>query len=195
MGTYFIEALKKLKHRGAVEVTAASFQVLSEQCLHSHLPELRNLPGMWMKKLLDRVKEPNQCRDDTIRRSSGLPYGCIAVLKAEPKNGPKTLLMSVMQSLIDILGRPSDDNSWNRIHAFHIIRHIFNDRALAVEAAGALESALQLCLSAMADSVWEVRSAASLCFANLATRMVGYKNKIGNQANQKSISVFEFFFR
>ena len=195
MGVYFMESLVKLKHTGAVEKTAESFQAVCERLLQCHLVEYRRLPGKWLELFLDRVKEPDQCRDDIIRRSGGLPFALAAIFRAEPKNVPKTMLPSAMKTLLHIISHPNLHRSWSRIHALHILRHIFNDKALSTDASASMAQAVQLSLACMSDKVWEVRSAASLCFATLVTRTVGYKNKIGSGTLQKSISAYEFFFR
>ena len=195
MGVYFTESLVKLKHTGAVEKTAESFQAVCERLLQCHLVEYRSLPGKWLETLLDRVKETDQCRDDIIRRSGGLPFALAAIFRAEPKNIPKIMLPSAMKSLIRVISHPDLYRSWSRIHALHILRHIFNDKALSTDAAAFIAQTVQLSLACMSDKVWEVRNAASLCFATLITRTVGYKNKIGSGTLQKSISAYEFFFR
>lgn len=195
MGDYFLETLTRLKHNGAVEKTAGAFQVVCQRLLQSHLPSFRDLPNIWLKGILQSAQIPDQSRDDIIRRSGGRPFGLAAIFRAEPKHVPKTLLPSGLDSLLEIIQQPDLHSPWTRIHAFHMLRHIFNDKTLATDAAGYLSTGLELSLKAMSDETWEVRNAASLCFATLGTRMVGYKNSIGRGSNQKSISAFEFFFR
>ena len=195
MGTYFLEVLIKLKHNGAVDKSATAFQALSERLLHCRQQEYRSLPAAWLEVLLDRVKEPNQCRDDIIRRSAGLPFGLAALFRSEPKDSPRALLNHGVQALLQIVQQSDQYEPWTRIHAFHVLRHIFNDKTLASNASGFLAQALELCLTSMADAVWEVRNAASLCFGTVMIRMVGYRNKVGSGTRQKSISAAEFFFR
>jgi hypothetical protein len=69
--------------------------------------ELSALPAGWLRVCLARLGARGQCRDDIIRRSSGLPFALGALFVAEPYNTPKSLLpraMAVFLELADAAG-------------------------------------------------------------------------------------------
>eukprot|EP00210_Caulerpa_lentillifera_P001879 g1808.t1 len=195
LGRYYLKTLTELKHNGAVEKTGSSFQVVCEQLLLNPNEQFCRFPYCWMEYFIDRIKQKNQSWNDIIRRSGGVPYGLAGIFQAEPKTNQKVLLPHGLKILLEIGTGRDEFDPWTRIHVFHIIRHIFNDKQLALDGASFISKGFMMCVDALSDTSWEVRNAASLCFATFATRMVGYKNRIGSGMSQKSISVFEFFFR
>lgn len=195
LGRYYLKTLTDLKHNGAVEKTGFSFQVVCECLLLNPDQRFHRLPETWMEYFFDRIKQSDQSWNDIIRRSGGVPYGITAIFQAEPKTSPKVLLPHGLKTLLIISNEKQNFEPWTRVHVFHIMRHIFNDKQLALDGANCISDGFMMCVCALSDDNWEVRNAASLCFATFLTRMVGYKNKIGSGASQKPISIFEFFFR
>lgn len=207
-----------MKHNGAVDKTGLSFQCLCEQLFRSLWPADRGLPSVWTEAFFSRILESGQSRDDIVRRSSGIPFGLDAICRADSRKGAKVGLQSgvrtalkancfshsgsvwqalfpqVVTRLVQIALDQSLD-AWPRAHAFNSLTHIFNDKALAANSQAFFAKGVCTVISGLADSCWEVRNAAALCFTALTTRMVGYKNVAASGSSRKSISAFEFFAR
>lgn len=57
--------------------------------LREPAPVLNRLPGQWLGTLLQRLRAPDQARDDIVRRSAGLPFAFVALFLAEPSGSHK----------------------------------------------------------------------------------------------------------
>ncbi|GMH43329.1 hypothetical protein BSKO_11251 [Bryopsis sp. KO-2023] len=194
IGRHFMTALIRMKHNGAVDKTGVGFQELCKRLLQCGDQDKQRLPSKWMDALFSRILEKGQSRDDIVRRSGGLPFALDAIFTAEPHNIPKILLPRGLKRLLEISADCAEE-PWTRTHALNSLRHVFNDKALATDAAAFFAEGVCVCVGGLSDVCWEVRNAAALCFTALTTRMVGYKNVAASGAARKSISAFEFFER
>jgi hypothetical protein len=83
---------------------------------------------------------------DLIRRSAGIPFGFMAVFLAEPGGVPRHLLTSVLARLLDIAADDGDSVRGGavargasegvhvpQVHAFNVLRAVFQDRELSTE--------------------------------------------------------------
>lgn len=63
-----------------------------------------------------------------------------------------------------------------RVHALNTLRVVLSATELAEDTAGHVPAALAACLDAVSSPRWQVRNAATLAYAALLTRILGYRN-------------------
>jgi hypothetical protein len=72
--------LFRFKHRGAVQITAESFEhICKKLILNEHF---EHIPMNFLEKALDRIT--TESHSAVLRRSAGIPPAIIAILRAEP---------------------------------------------------------------------------------------------------------------
>ncbi|TFJ82302.1 hypothetical protein NSK_006421 [Nannochloropsis salina CCMP1776] len=193
IGRSLLQALGRLKHMGAIQVTQSALLTVSRALLLSSDPELARLPDQWMQSLLDRLRHPRV--HFVLRRSAGLASGFLGVVGAEPTNRPPILLPALMGELLRLAaplqksaclgtisgyGLPSDD--WRtRIHALNVLRLLLLDAGPSRDVAQAfMAPAMEVVLVAFRDARWAVRNSALMVFGALINSVVGSgKNSLG----------------
>lgn len=76
---------------------------------------------------------------------------------------------------------------------FLSLYQIFREASLAAETSAYSSTVFTYCVNAFSSRYWSVRNAASLTFAVLVERLVGYKNEA--ESPKKMVSSTEFFHR
>ena len=76
---------------------------------------------------------------------------------------------------------------------FFSAEQIFRETCLAAEASAYSSIVFTHCVNAFSSRHWSVRNAASLTFAVLVERLVGYKNQV--ESSKGMVSSTEFFHR
>jgi hypothetical protein len=94
LGTLFMDMLSSTKHIGAIEKSQVGFQYLCKRLLTCNVPELCALPGKWLDDVISLIMKQET---SILRRSAGVPFCIIALLKAEPQNLPRVLLPRTMK--------------------------------------------------------------------------------------------------
>ncbi|GAQ83740.1 hypothetical protein KFL_001600100 [Klebsormidium nitens] len=83
-----------------------------------------------------------------------------------------------------------------QVHAFNTLRVAFGNTNLGTDTSGFAAEGLMVAVRGFASPHWEVRNAASLAYAALVLRMVGYLNlRQSERAHKKGISSLDFFNR
>jgi hypothetical protein len=72
--------LFQFKHRGAIEITADTFEILVGRLLV--VPQFSHIPKELLDRTLERISK--ESRSTVLRRSAGIPPTIIAILRAEP---------------------------------------------------------------------------------------------------------------
>lgn len=80
LGDCFLEMLLSFKHRGALSITAETFECFVKELLMSEA--YLELPKMMLEKALQRIQSENH--STILRRSAGIPPTIIAILRSEP---------------------------------------------------------------------------------------------------------------
>ena len=104
-GNRLLTTLLTLKHNGAIEKTLVGLTCLGEALLRSGDARLSRQPREWLASLFERTTRPEQDVRDLIRRSAGIPFGFMAVVLAEPRGVPRTLLHEALEKLLDLAVR------------------------------------------------------------------------------------------
>ena len=82
IGQHLLDTLLVLRHRGAMETTGEGFQLICESLLTTTDRILHSIVHDWLAQLLNRIDNTPWALLST-RRSAGLPYAFLAVLRSE----------------------------------------------------------------------------------------------------------------
>jgi hypothetical protein len=151
-GTALLELLGTLRHLGAV---TALFEVVSTlaQTLHqSPRPRQSRLPAAWLDATLAGL--PGRDGVSVTRRSAGLPYAVVALVRAETtraSDAPRRLLAAAMAALLAHARTPLPHGYDQRVdlpqvHAYNVLRALFRDAVLAPAVLPYVPDALGLAL-------------------------------------------------
>lgn len=77
----FLSMLFQFKHRGAIEITAHTFEIFVGRLLI--VPQFSHLPKQLLDRTLERISK--ESHSTVLRRSAGIPPTIIAILRAEPE--------------------------------------------------------------------------------------------------------------
>ncbi|KAG0575047.1 hypothetical protein KC19_VG313400 [Ceratodon purpureus] len=81
------------------------------------------------------------------------------------------------------------------VHAFNAMRVAFHDTNLATDTSGFCAEGLITTIQAFSCPYWEVRNSATLAFAALVHRTIGFLNVYKRESARRAITGFEFFHR
>jgi hypothetical protein len=81
------------------------------------------------------------------------------------------------------------------VHAFNAMRVAFHDTNLATDTSGFCADGLITAIQAFSCPYWEVRNSATLAFAALVHRTIGFLNVYKRESARRAITGFEFFHR
>ncbi|KAL0481566.1 hypothetical protein AKO1_009236, partial [Acrasis kona] len=187
MGQVFIHILLTTKHNGAIEKGQVGFQMLCKHLLMSDVQCLSELPSSWLDQVLLLL-----IRHDTsiLRRSAGVPYVVIALLKAEPSHLPRQLLPRTMKFLFQLCGHDQLDHV--RVHALNVIKMIFYDASLASHITQYVELGFIQSLDGFESKSWAVRNSSLMCYTALMQRALGNKKE---KTVNHGLTSREFFSR
>lgn len=109
IGQHLLDTLLVLRHRGAMETTGEGFQLICESLLTTNDKVLHSLVHDWLAQLLNRIDNTPWALLST-RRSAGLPYAFLAVLRsetvsAERNRTSRSMLPLVISHLISTASR------------------------------------------------------------------------------------------
>ncbi|CAN0161291.1 unnamed protein product [Ectocarpus sp. 6 AP-2014] len=93
IGETLLETLLSLKHMGCVASAQAALQTVCEAMLHGgrRNAPLARLPSLWLDQLLGQVAGEKQ--EFVLRRSTGLAFTFMAILRAEPSRSVEPVLL------------------------------------------------------------------------------------------------------
>ncbi|XP_044468270.1 thyroid adenoma-associated protein homolog isoform X2 [Mangifera indica] len=81
------------------------------------------------------------------------------------------------------------------VHAFNIIRAVFNDTNLATDTSGFSAEALIVSIRSFSSPYWEIRNSACLAYTALVRRMIGFLNVQKRESARRGLTGLEFFHR
>ncbi|KAK9862251.1 hypothetical protein WJX84_009332 [Apatococcus fuscideae] len=195
IGSVLLGMLLKMKHNGAVDIAREGLCSVVKRLLKLTDASLCKVPGQWLQRLLAKVQEPGQTRDDIIRRSAGLPPAFMSIFLAEPQGTHKHLLHAGLSGLLTIAGNKESSEPWACVHALNCLRMAFNHSDLALDSSGFFAQGMQTAILGMAAPAWEIRNSASLMYAALIVRMLGFRNVQKGEVPRRAVTAAEFFHR
>ncbi|CAM9242712.1 unnamed protein product [Ectocarpus sp. 4 AP-2014] len=100
IGETLLKTLLSLKHMGCVASAQAALQTVCEAMLHGgrRNAPLARLPSLWLDQLLGQLAGEKQ--EFVLRRSTGLAFTFMAILRAEPRSVEPVLLPRCMGHLL-----------------------------------------------------------------------------------------------
>lgn len=122
--------------------------------------------------MLDQAFEKITKEDHStvLRRSAGIPPTIIAILRSEPLSNEPHLLHHSLSFLLELVRTaPSADS---KIHAFNIMRFIFQDSLLKHDLGKHLTPAMILATEHFESDTWSIRNSALMCFTALTKRLL-----------------------
>ncbi|CAM9221310.1 unnamed protein product [Ectocarpus fasciculatus] len=113
IGETLLETLLSLKHMGCVASAQAALQAVCEALLHGgrRNAPLARLPSLWLGQLLGRLAGEKQ--EFVLRRSTGLAFTFMAILRAEPRSVDPILLPRCMGHLLVMASAHGDQSKNN----------------------------------------------------------------------------------
>lgn len=97
LGQHLLDNLLVLRHRGAMETTSEGFQVICESILGTNDRALHALVNDWLTQLISRI-DNTPWELLSTRRSAGLPYAFLAILRSETNTRQSRTLLPVVFS-------------------------------------------------------------------------------------------------
>ncbi|CAM9200948.1 unnamed protein product [Ectocarpus sp. 13 AM-2016] len=113
IGETLLETLLSLKHMGCVASAQAALQTVCETVLHGgrRNAPLTRLPSLWLDQLLGQLAGEKQ--EFVLRRSTGLAFTFMAILRAEPRSVEPVLLPRSMGHLLAMAKAHEDQSKDN----------------------------------------------------------------------------------
>ncbi|CAB1101686.1 unnamed protein product [Ectocarpus sp. CCAP 1310/34] len=113
IGETLLETLLSLKHMGCVASAQAALQTVCEAMLHGgrRNAPLARLPSLWLDQLLGQLAGEKQ--EFVLRRSTGLAFTFMAILRAEPRSVEPILLPRCMGHLLAMAKAYKDQSKDN----------------------------------------------------------------------------------
>ncbi|KAL6781504.1 hypothetical protein ACKKBG_A11425 [Auxenochlorella protothecoides x Auxenochlorella symbiontica] len=200
VGARLVQQLTLLKHNGAIEKCSQALSAVCTRVLASGVKELDVAPLAWLDAFLAFLSRPGQGRSDIVRRSAGLPAGILAVLAAGSSGTWREVLISHTLPRLIALAHPETESTadWApRVHALNTLRMLFSASELADGTARLLPQGVGACLAGLSASRWEIRNAATLAYAALLTRVLGFRNDAVQEAAgaRRGVTARDFFLR
>jgi hypothetical protein len=174
ISSFLITLMLETKHKGAFEQAYVAFQSLVRCLWSSALPSLHSHPALLLEDLLLDIEQPERRELCATRRSAGVPFIVQAVVTGEAGGKGGLALEGAMRRLLRLAG--SDEHgSGSRVHAANILRVLYRDSQLGEAVAAFLEQGVTVAVLGFRASDWAERTAATLLFSALMTRIFGVR--------------------
>ena len=177
---FLVSLLLETKHRGAFEQAYVAFCSLVASLWRSSAPELHSLPTTLLEDLLKEIEEPGKRKSlCATRRSAGVPFIVQAVVVGEDGDGT---LRTTMARLLKLA---KEGSSEARVHSLNILRALYRDSRLGDAVTSFLEGGVIVAITGFKAANWAERTAATLLFSALMTRIFGVKRDKEVEAREK----------
>ncbi|WFD00726.1 phosphatidylinositol N-acetylglucosaminyltransferase [Malassezia yamatoensis] len=162
----FIAWMLNIRHRGAFSTIFPELDRVSHVLLDQGLEN----PTHWLKRLLSQLH--TDCEQySTTRRSAGIGYVVLALLRAHVRHGLRPLLSECCAQLVDM--SRSLHSSIRITHAMNIMRVLVMDSTLAPFMREHLGSILARAVTCFCSPHWNVRNASMMLFSAISIRYYG----------------------
>uniref|UniRef100_A0A7S1XDI4 DUF2428 domain-containing protein n=1 Tax=Compsopogon caeruleus TaxID=31354 RepID=A0A7S1XDI4_9RHOD len=203
-----MDIMKNTRHSGAIEIAGDSLERLAKRATSSVSAIVRKQPSQWLDEILQCTKRDTAY---VLRRSAGLPFMIVAILRAEDRKGDSQLLRQALEFLLSSLELliPSIDTSKQVTinqrddgqpvasceeiecsHCSNILRKLFLDGRLTSRAEGYVTRGIYAAIAGMRCNSWLIRNSSSLLFSAILSKMVPR-----SQGREAGISERELFSR
>ncbi|KAJ3029238.1 hypothetical protein HDV00_009693 [Rhizophlyctis rosea] len=188
--------LGSIRHRGAFAAVHVCFADVCTTLLSSGRDFLADLPRLWLDDFLDQVVSVNV---SITRRSAGLPLGVLAVVSAPVPSRP-VLLSSTLDRLFtigmnDVPEEVDQQLDLPQVHAYNIIRAIFQDAEIATEVREWMGQGFALTIKGFSSPSFPIRNGAAMLFSTLVTKALGTKKSRDESHSINTVTGREFFTR
>ena len=190
---FLISLLLETKHRGAFEQGYVAFCSLVASLWQSPAPELHALPSALLADLLKDIEDGGKRKSlCATRRSAGVPFIVQAVVVGEGAGGGGGTLRSTMVKLLQLA---KEGCSETRVHSMNILRALYRDSRLGDSITLYLEQGVIVAITGFKASNWAERTAATLLFSALMTRIFGVKRDKEAAISSKNCLTGKVFFQ
>ncbi|KAJ3047584.1 hypothetical protein HK097_011408 [Rhizophlyctis rosea] len=188
--------LASIRHRGAFSAVHVCFADVCSTLLSSGKDFLADLPRLWLDDFLAQVMSLDV---SITRRSAGLPLGVLAVVSAPVPSRP-VLLASAMDRLFtigmqDVPEETNEQMDLPQVHAYNIIRAIFQDAEIATEVRDWMGQGFALTIKGFSSPSFPIRNGAAMLFTTLITKALGTKKTRDESHSVNTVTGREFFTR
>ncbi|KAG0244170.1 hypothetical protein BGW41_000157 [Actinomortierella wolfii] len=196
-GALFRRLLTTLRHPGAFSAVFPAYIVLCTRLLNSTVPELSNLPRIWLEENLDAILNEGI---SVTRRGAGLPLCILAIVNSELVDQRRTLLPIVMRRVMAIAREPVSPEANQQVdlpqvNAMNVLRKLFVDAKLNTAVLPYVGQALELAIGAFSSPSWAVRNVGVMMFSTLLHRVFGAKRVRDEHQALNGITSRELFSR
>ena len=96
VGQLLLSTLTTLKHAGAAFAARDALQLIAIHCLKTqNSSDIRLLPDVWSRRLIDEISLNEKVRNSTLRRSTGYALGFLAIMRADVGNKSASSIISI----------------------------------------------------------------------------------------------------
>ena len=173
ISSFLLSLLLETKHRGAFEQAYVAFCSVVSTLWRSPAPELHGHPAALLAELLLDIEDGERRSLCATRRSAGVPFIVQAVVVGEGggSDGGPTLRATMAR----LLGLARGEHQEARVHAMNILRVLYRESKLGDAVTTFLEDGVRVAITGFKAANWSERTAATLLFSALMTRIFGVK--------------------
>ena len=196
IGGVFLSVLGHSKHNGVLENAHAGLLQVCERLLSSDEVAYRIVCG-WLDELMRRVSAADD--DSWLRRSRGIAFALLAILKAQPTHRPPVLLSQAMEGVLKQASKAvshSSGSEWRAVvHGLNLLRSLFRDSSLHVSCLPYVTAALEASVGGFSHPVWAVRNSALISFAPIAFKAIRaqYNQQLKQQSGMTAAELFSLY--
>lgn len=106
-----------------------------------------------------------------------------------------TIPAPMEMNLIEKVSKIRDEGVVPTVHAFNVLRAVFNDTNLATDTSGFSAEAMIISIRSFSSPYWEVRNSACQAYTALVRRMIGFLNVQKRESARRALTGLEFFHR
>ncbi|CAN8022787.1 unnamed protein product [Ixodes persulcatus] len=191
IGSFFMEQMSSIRHRGAFEQAYTAFQKLCQMLWRCNHPELAKLPMTWLKDVVTVVREGGV---SSTRRSAGIPYIVQAVLVSEPQVLGSAAFQQYMAEFLKLADQDTSAVE-PKVHAINVLRALFREARLGDVVMPYVADGVRVAVLGFEANVWAVRNAATLLFSTLMTRIFGVNRSRDEPQRRNCLTAHVFFLR
>ena len=173
ISSFLLSLLLETKHRGAFEQAYVAFCSVVSTLWRSPAPQLHGHPAALLADLFLDIEDGERRSLCATRRSAGVPFIVQAVVVGEGggSDGGPTLRATMAR----LLGLARGEQQEARVHAMNILRVLYRESKLGDAVTTFLEEGVRVAITGFKAANWSERTAATLLFSALMTRIFGVK--------------------
>ena len=198
IGGVLLSVLGHSKHNGVLENAHAGLLQVCERLLSSDDVSYRLVCG-WLEELMSRIRVADD--DSWLRRSRGIAFALLAILKAQPTHRPAVLLSQAMDAVLKEAVKAASTSvdglsEWrSAVHGLNLLRSLFRDSSVHVGCLPYVTAALEASVGGFSHPVWAVRNSALISFAPIALKAMRaqYNQQMAQQSGMTATELFSLY--